>query len=149
MPIGKGIEMSQQTCTTTDGSVVCNPATSSDPGCGCSGESPRVTPLQKSNHIRTALLLGVACLTSPCCVPLIAPIIVGLLTGTPLAIWFASHMAWLYGGLTLVSAVSFLLAWRYANQKSNLVRRSRFALMTEIQKCLKPINSFLSNRPSR
>jgi hypothetical protein len=144
--------MSEQTCTTTDGLAVCTPATSSDPGCGCSSanqtKQPNLEP-QKPNAVVSAVLLGVACLTSPCCVPLIAPIILGLLAGTPLAFWFTSHMGWMYGGLTLISAISFLLLWRYAFQKSSLVRGSRFSLIAEIQKCLKPLNKLVQNRNSR
>ncbi len=142
---------SEQTCNTKDGLAACQPATSSDAGCGCSSETKQTNNLQpqKPNSVLSAVLVGVACLTSPCCVPLIAPIILGVLAGTPLAIWFASHMAWLYAGLTLVSAVSFFLAWRYATQKSSLVRRSRFSLMTEIQKRLRPINKLVQFRNSR
>ena len=144
---------SEQSCTTKDGLAACQPATSSDAGCGCSSsqktkKSNNLEP-KKPNSVISAILLGVACLTSPCCVPLIAPIILGLLAGTPLALWFTSHMGWMYGGLTLISAIGFLLLWRYAFQKSSLVRRSRFSLMTEIQKCLKPINSFVSKKLSR
>ena len=147
--------MSKQSCTTNDGLAACQPATSSDAGCDCSSSSKdqvlqAATKLDpKTKSIQSAILLGVACLTSPCCVPLIAPIILGLLSGTPLALWFTSHMGWMYGGLTLISAISFLLVWRYAFQKSSLVRRSRFSLIAEIQKCLKPINSFVSKRISR
>jgi predicted MFS family arabinose efflux permease len=78
-------------------------------------------------------------------VPLIAPIILGVLAGTPLAVWLTAHVGWLYGGLTLISAVSFLLAWRLMNQKSS----SSFSFVTEIRKCLKPINTFVQNRFSR
>lgn len=145
--------MLEQSCTTKDGLTACQPSTSSDAGCGCASANqtkpPDKTEPQKSSSVTSAVLLGVACLTSPCCVPLIAPIILGLLAGTPLALWFASHMAWMYGGLTLISVISFLLLWRYAFQKSSLVRRSRFWLIAEIQKCLKPIKSFVSKRLSR
>jgi hypothetical protein len=116
--------MSEQTCTTTDGLATCRPATSTDPGCGCSSSTEtQVSPTPakfepKTNSIQSVVLLGVACLTSPCCVPLIVPIILGLLAGTPLAVWLTAHSGWLYGGLTLISAVSFFLAWRLTLQKT-------------------------------
>jgi hypothetical protein len=116
--------MSEQTCTTNNGPASCSPATSSDPGCGCpSSTNAQVSPTPaklepKKSGIQSAVLLGVACLTSPCCVPLIVPIILGLLAGTPLAVWLTTHSGWLYGGLTLISAVSFFLAWRLMLQKT-------------------------------
>ena len=139
--------MSEQSCTTKEGLAACTPITSSDKGCGCSSEKTMPIKLepQKKNSIQSAILFGVACITSPCCVPLIAPVILGVLAGTPLAVWLTAHVGWLYGGLTLVSAVSFLLAWRVMNQKSS----SRFSLVTEIRKCLKPINTLVQNRISR
>ncbi len=119
--------MSEQSCTTKDGLSACTPAALSDQACGCSSanqaKQPDKTEPQKSNSVVSAVLLGVACLTSPCCVPLIAPIILGLLAGTQVALWFANNMGWMYAGLTLVSMVSFLLVWRYAFQKLSLAAR--------------------------
>jgi hypothetical protein len=60
----------------------------------------------------------VACVTSPCCTPLIVPLGIALLAGTPLALWLSAHLGWVYGGLTIVSAVSLVLGLRWMGQKS-------------------------------
>ena len=51
-------------------------------------------------------MLGVACVTSPCCTPLFVPLGLALLAGTPAAVWLSANLGWVYGGLTLVSIIS-------------------------------------------
>ncbi len=68
-------------------------------------------------NIRGTLMLGVACITSPCCTPLIVPVILGLLAGTPVAVWLTQNVGWVYGGLTLVSVISMVFGLRWAWQK--------------------------------
>jgi hypothetical protein len=68
-------------------------------------------------NIRGTLMLGVACITSPCCTPLIVPVMLGLLAGTPMAVWLTQNVGWVYGGLTLVSVISLVLGLRWAWQK--------------------------------
>jgi hypothetical protein len=68
-------------------------------------------------NIRGLVMFGIAGITSPCCVPLIVPIVLGLLAGTPLALWLTQNVGWLYGGLTLVSFVSLLLGLRWMRQR--------------------------------
>jgi hypothetical protein len=73
-------------------------------------------PHQETNvpgKIRSGILFGVACLSSPCCTPLYVPLILALLAGTPAAIWLSAHVGWVYGGLTLISVISLVLAWRW------------------------------------
>lgn len=60
-------------------------------------------------YIKNAALFLVACVASPCCTPLIVPLGLALLAGTPVAAWAALHLGWVYGGLTLVSIAS--LVW--------------------------------------
>lgn len=67
---------------------------------------------------RGGLMLGLACLTSPCCTPLIVPLGLALLSGTPVAAWLTYHTGWIYGGLTLVSAISLVLGIRWMRQKT-------------------------------
>ena len=57
-----------------------------------------------------------ACFTSPCCTPLIVPLILALLAGSPVALWISQNLGWVYGGLTLVSILSFVLALRWLNR---------------------------------
>ena len=35
------------------------------------------------------------------------------LAGTPIAVWASANLGWVYGGLTLVSIGSFVLAYRW------------------------------------
>jgi predicted MFS family arabinose efflux permease len=67
--------------------------------------------------IRGGLMFVIACITSPCCTPLIVPLGLALLAGTPLAVWLSTNLGWVYGGLTLVSIISFVLGFRWLNQK--------------------------------
>jgi hypothetical protein len=63
------------------------------------------------------VLLGIACITSPCCTPLIVPVILALLAGTPVAVWLAQNVGWVYSGLTLVSVTSMVLGLRWVWRK--------------------------------
>jgi hypothetical protein len=58
------------------------------------------------------LIFVLGCLTSPCCTPLIVPLGLSLLVGTPAAVWLARNLGWVYGGLTLISIASFVIAFR-------------------------------------
>ena len=119
--------MPEQFCSTH-----CDTPNSTDKSCSCSSGSSvqtlgtssvatfRSTSRLGKQQVRTLtgmLSLGVACLTSPCCVPLITPVILGLMAGTPAAVWLTVHMSWLYGALTLVSALSFTLTWVFLKRK--------------------------------
>jgi len=68
--------------------------------------------------IRSGFMFVVACVASPCCTPLIVPLGLALLAGTPVAIWASAHLGWVYGGLTLLSIVSLVLGLRWLGQKS-------------------------------
>ncbi len=54
----------------------------------------------------------VGCITSPCCTPLVVPLGLTLLVGTPAAVWLGHNLGWVYGTLTLVSIASFVIAFR-------------------------------------
>ena len=69
--------------------------------------------------IRSGVMFGVACIANPCCTPLIIPIAIALLAGTPVAVWMSAKLGWIYGGLTLLSILSLVLAVRWMSQKSN------------------------------
>ena len=68
--------------------------------------------------IRSGVMFGIACVTSPCCTPLYVPLVLALLAGTPVAIWLSAHVGWVYGGLTLISILSFVIGFRSLRQKS-------------------------------
>jgi len=68
--------------------------------------------------IRSGVMFGVACITSPCCTPIIVPTGLALLAGTPVAAWVSANVGWVYGGLTLLSVISLVLGVRWMEQKS-------------------------------
>ncbi len=69
----------------------------------------------KQINRRGLLAFIVACFTSPCCTPLIVPLLIALLAGSPVALWISSHLGFVYGVLTLISVLSFVLALRWWN----------------------------------
>ena len=83
--------------------------------------------------IRSGLMFGVACITSPCCTPIIVPIALALLAGTPVAVWLSAYIGWVYGGLTLLSIVSLVLGFRWLGQKAESNGNARKAAIKPIQ----------------
>src|SRR6266545_187011 len=71
----------------------------------------------KKERLRGVALFLVACFTSPCCTPLIVPLILALLAGTPVALWLPQNLGWVYGGLTSISIVSLVLALRWMGKR--------------------------------
>lgn len=67
--------------------------------------------------IRGGVLLGVGCVTSPCCTPLVVPAALALLAGTPLAAFLAQYIGWVYAVLTLVSLLTLFFGVRSLWQK--------------------------------
>lgn len=68
--------------------------------------------------IRGGVMFGIVCIASPCCTPLIVPVVLALLAGTPAALWLGQNLGWVYGGLTLLSVVSFVLALRWTRKQA-------------------------------
>lgn len=68
--------------------------------------------------IRSGLMFVVACVASPCCTPIIVPIGIALLAGTPFAVWMSANLGWVYGGLTLLSVLSLVLGIHWTKQTS-------------------------------
>ena len=77
------------------------------------------------NKFRSGVMFVIACVASPCCTPLIVPLRIALLAGTPLALWLTAHLGWIYGGLTIVSAVSLVLGLRWMGQKTETKQSSK------------------------
>jgi hypothetical protein len=124
--------MSENGChTTSEGNAVCIVlASTEEPGCGCSsqpsdkvqlGSAPAQTTVGLWPKIRGGV--GVACITSPCCTPLIVPLGLALLAGIPVAVWLTQYISWIYGGLTLVSIISLVLGWRWLGQPVRLTSK--------------------------
>lgn len=120
--------MSESCCRTTpEGNTYCVVSPSEkETTCDCPSQSTRVIPVVSApapahtgiwQKIRAGVMFGLACISSPCCTPLLVPLGLALIAGTPLATWLTQYIGWVYGGLTLVSIVSLVLGWRWLGQK--------------------------------
>jgi hypothetical protein len=88
---------------------------------------------QTWQKIRGGVMFVVACITSPCCTPLLVPLVLSLIAGTPLAAWLGQNVGWVYGGLTLVSAVSLVVGLRWLNKpgkSKSIILRSDIPVMS-------------------
>jgi hypothetical protein len=136
--------MIQETSSSCDDS--CRLPTAQGGECGCAmnaAEPARVNVVAGQGDaqpndgfwgkVRGGLMFGVACITSPCCTPLIVPIGLGLLAGTPVAAWLGANLGWVYGGLTLISVLSLILGlrWYFAHQSIHFNAASARSVKTE------------------
>jgi hypothetical protein len=112
---------------TEDGAQICDVSLHQQgASCGCQTvpvSEVTVVQLQPPHRarilwqdVRSGVMFGFACAASPCCTPLIVPAVVALLAGTPLSLWITAHLGWVYGALTLLSAVSLFFALRWLNK---------------------------------
>jgi hypothetical protein len=121
-----GCEKSGCCSTSDDGSAICVVPPGGQQG--SSDEPLKLSGLQvktqlsfaepaetRWQQVRGGLMLAVACITSPCCMPLLVPIGLALLAGTPVAVWAGQNLGLVYGGFTLLSALSLFLGWRWLN----------------------------------
>ena len=53
--------------------------------------------------VPSGVLFVLACLTNPCCTPIIVPLVLSLIAGTPAVFWLTQHGGWIYGVLTGIS----------------------------------------------
>lgn len=120
--------MSENCCrTTNEGTSFCVTTPSEkEVSCGCASQPASRQIISASAQAKTGIwpkirggvMFGVACLTSPCCTPLIVPLGLALIAGTPVAAWAWHYIGWIYGGLTLVSVLSLVLGWRWWGQET-------------------------------
>jgi hypothetical protein len=100
--------------------------------CGCSSNT--AAPLEVGQRgppaksvlgqtLSGALMFAVACLA--CCAPLIVPVILGLVAGTPLAALLTFSSGWLVGGLALLLVVVSRVGW-YLYKKSTRAKTKKF-----------------------
>jgi hypothetical protein len=98
------------------------------------------------NKFRGIFMLGLGCLTSPCCTPFVVPLVLALRVG------------WVYGALTLVSILRFVLAIRWMqppkrrqNENKKIVlytERSTIATPAEIPICCSGCSGRFGDRVS-
>ncbi len=88
--------------------------------CGVSGCTCKTSGSKSSllTRVRAPLVMTVACIASPCCSPILVPVLIALLAGTPLATWAAANLGAVYGGLTALSVLGLLMAWRWLRGSS-------------------------------
>ena len=112
--------MTKDCCTTSnEGNVFCTLPEMDQEGGGDCALTPATSKATSFwSRIREGVMFGIACVTSPCCTPLFVPLALALLAGTPVAVWLATHISWIYGGLTGVSVISFVLGFRWMRQKT-------------------------------
>ena len=134
--------------TTEDGNAICVlPADGQTSACACASEKeetpillePPVLPVSLPStpslwqKVRSGFMFGVACVASPCCTPLIVPLGIALLAGTPVAAWLTAHLGWVYGGVTLLSVVSLGLGFHWMRpqprHKSTTARKAHLVKM--------------------
>lgn len=84
---------------------------------------PRITSEGQNQRktIRAAIAFIIGTITSPCCIPLIVPIILALLAGTPLAVWITEHLGWVYAILILISVTSLVTGLMLLRRKNTTV----------------------------
>lgn len=124
--------MADNCCRTNDdGSRVCIVA-DHETGCGSQADaviSVEAIPVSRRDSgwqkMRGGVLFGIACITSPCCTPLIVPVVLALLAGTPTAAWINAHVGGIYAVLTLISVASLVLALRLSGTMKTITRQSK------------------------
>ncbi len=68
--------------------------------------------------VRSSVMFIVSLVTCPCHLPIVLPLALVLLAGTPLAVWITQNTGWVYGGMTLLFFVSLALGLRWMNQSA-------------------------------
>jgi hypothetical protein len=76
----------------------------------------------KKGRLGSIFMFGVACFTSPCCTPLIVPLAMTPLAGTPVALWMGANLGWVYSALTVISIISFVVALRRMGGRDKPIR---------------------------
>lgn len=72
------------------------------------------------HQIRSSGMLAISIVACPCHLPLVLPIALTLLAGTPIAIWLTQSVNWVAGALTIIFLSSLVigLRWMTTSQSS-------------------------------
>lgn len=81
-------------------------------------------PNEPSLPLGSAVLFIVACLTSPCCTPVLVPLGLALLANTPLALWLPGALGWVYTALTIICVSSLIFAFVSFQRRFRWLSRS-------------------------
>mgnify|MGYP000156236096 CR=1 FL=1 len=66
--------------------------------------------------IRSGVMFAVSVITCPCHLPIVLPLALALLAGTPAAVWITQNVGWVYGGMTILFFVSLALGFRWMSR---------------------------------
>jgi hypothetical protein len=91
--------------------------------------------------IRGVMMFVIGCVLSPCCTPLVVPLGLALFAGTPIAVWASLNIGWVYGGLTLLSVVSFILGWRWLQTQKSVAPTPPSSTANRAPQAIKMVDS--------
>ena len=74
--------------------------------------------------IRSGVMFVLSAITCPCQLPIVLPLALALLAGTPAAVWIMQNVSWVYGGMTILFLVSLAFGLRWMGQ-ANAARNTR------------------------
>ena len=66
--------------------------------------------------IRSGVMFTASLITCPCHLPIVLPLALALLAGTPAAVWITQNVGWVYGTMALLFFVSVALGFRSISQ---------------------------------
>lgn len=66
--------------------------------------------------IRSGVMFAASVITFPCHLPIVLPLVLALLVGTPTTVWITQNVGSVYGGTTFVFFVSLVLGFRWMSQ---------------------------------
>jgi len=66
--------------------------------------------------VRSSVMFIVSLVICPCHLPIVLPLVLAFLAGTPAAVWIAQNVGWVYGGMTFLFFLSLALGFRWMNQ---------------------------------
>ena len=74
--------------------------------------------------IRKGVMFVLPAITCPGHLPIVLPLALALLAGTPAAVWITQNVSWVYGGMTILFLVSLAFGLRWMGQ-ANAARNTR------------------------
>ena len=74
--------------------------------------------------IQSGVMFVLFAITCPCYLPIVLPLALALLAGTPAAVWITQNVSWVYGGMTILFPVSLAFGLRRMGQ-ANAARDTR------------------------
>lgn len=68
------------------------------------------------NKFRSGVMLFISAVTCPCHLPIVLPIVLVILAGTPTALWITKHTGWIYGGTAIIFMLTLALGINWLSQ---------------------------------